>query len=254
MPWKDCSAVDERKEFIIAFRRREQSFSALCRYFGVSRPTGYKWLERFAESGEDGLVDQSRAPLLQPRAMPEALRAPILALRSHHPTWGPKKLKARLEQDHPDLAWPARSTIGDLLRREGLAKPRPVRRRTLLHDEPLRHATAPNAVWCADFKGWFLTGNGQRCDPLTITDAYSRYLLRCRSTPKTDGPHVRRIFESAFAQFGLPDAIRIDNGPPFASTGLAGLSRLSVWWIRLGIRRSESSCNGSRSFPPKFSN
>ena len=236
MPWKERTAVEERKAFITAFVRKEESFSALCRYFGISRPTGYKWLERFDEIGESGLQDQSRAPAHQPRAMPEALRGPILELRAAHPTWGPKKLKARLERLHPQLAWPARSTIGQLLKREGLARPRPARRRTLIHDQPLAHAQAPNEVWCADFKGWFLCRNGQRCDPLTISDAYSRYLLRCRAVPKTDGPHVREIFEAAFREFGLPAAIRTDNGPPFASTGLAGLSRLAVWWIRLGIR------------------
>jgi transposase InsO family protein len=236
MPWKEHTAVDERRAFVTAFQRREQSFSALCRYFGISRPTGYKWLERFTASGDAGLEDESRAPLHQHRAMPEALRSAILELRAHHPTWGPKKLKARLESDYPDRAWPARSTIGELLRREGLAQPRPARRRTLLHDQPLAHAAAPNDVWCADFKGWFLTANGQRCDPLTITDAYSRYLIRCRAVPKTDSPHVQQIFEAAFRECGLPLAIRTDNGAPFASTGLAGLSRLAVWWIRLGIR------------------
>ena len=235
MPWREVTAVDERKDFITAWKRQELSFSALCRGFGVSRPTGYKWIERFQESGEDGLSDESRTPVHQPRAMPPALRTRILDLRQRHPRWGPKKLKARLETDSPDLVWPARSTIGELLRREGLAQPRPARRRTLVHDEPLAHAALPNDVWCADFKGWFLTRNGQRCDPLTITDAYSRYLLRCRSVPKTDGPHVKTIFEAAFREFGLPAAIRTDNGPPFATTGLAGLSRLSVWWIRLGI-------------------
>jgi transposase InsO family protein len=235
MPWKERTAVDERKAFITAVNRKEQSFSALCRYFGISRPTGYKWIGRFDISGEAGLEDESREPLSQPRSMPETLRNAILELRARHPTWGPKKLKARLETDRPKIAWPARSTIGELLRREGLARPRPARRRTLVHEEPLSHAEAPNDVWCADFKGWFLTGNGQRCDPLTITDAYSRYLLRCRVVPKTDGAHVKQVFETAFREFGLPRAIRTDNGPPFASTGVCGLSRLAVWWIRLGI-------------------
>lgn len=235
MPWKEHTAVDERIAFLTAWSRQELSFSALCRHFEISRPTGYKWIERFNQEGEAGLHDQSRAPATQPRAMPAARRNAILDLRSQHPTWGPKKLKARLETDHPDLAWPARSTIGGLLRRQGLAQPRPARRRTLLHQQPLAHAAAPNDVWCADFKGWFLTGDGQRCDPFTLTDAYSRFLLRCRAVPKTDGPHLRQLFEAAFREFGLPAAIRTDNGPPFASTGLAGLSRLSVWWIRLGI-------------------
>ena len=244
MPWKERTAVDEKKSFLIAWERQEQSFSSLCRYFGISRPTGYKWLERFEAEGERGLEEQSRAPLHQPKAMAEALRSRILALRAQHPTWGPKKLKKTLETAHPDMAWPARSTIGDLLRREGVARPRPARRRTLPHVDPLRHVEGPNDVWCADFKGWFLCANGQRCDPLTITDAYSRYLLRCRAVPKTDGEHVQAIFQAAFREFGLPGAIRTDNGPPFASPGLCGLSRLSVWWVRLGIlpERIEPGC------------
>jgi transposase InsO family protein len=236
MPWKEKTAVDERKAFITAWQRQELSFSALCRGFGVSRPTGYKWLERFDSGGAAGLEDLSRMPIHQPRAMPQALRGPLLELRAEHPHWGPKKLKARLERLHPHLAWPARSTIGELLRREGLAQPRPQRRRTLVHTAPLAHAQAPNDVWCADFKGWFLCRNGQRCDPFTLTDAYSRFLLRCRHVAKTDGPHLREILEAAFREFGMPRYIRTDNGPPFGSTGLAGLSRLAVWWLRLGIQ------------------
>ena len=236
MPWKERTAVDERTAFVTAWQRQEMSFSALCRGFGVSRPTGYKWLERFDAEGPPGLVDLSRTPLHQTRALPEALRARILEMRAQHPTWGPKKLKGRLERLYPDLAWPARSTIGDLLRREGLAQPRAKRRRTLPYSAPLAHAQAPNDVWCADFKGWFLCRNGQRCDPFTLTDAYSRFLLRCRHVPKTDGPHLREILEAAFREFGMPRFIRTDNGPPFGSTGLAGLSRLAVWWLRLGIQ------------------
>ena len=134
--------------------------------------------------------------------------------------------------------------MGELLRREGLAQPRPQRRRTLTYAAPLAHAQSPNDVWCADFKGCFLCSNGQRCDPFTLTDAYSRFLLRCRHVPKTDGPHLREIFEAAFREFGLPRYIRTDNGAPFASTGLAGLSRLAVWWLRLGIQpeRIEPGC------------
>ena len=213
MPWKEKTAVEERKAFITAWQRQELSFSALCRGFGVSRPTGYKWLERFDAEGPSGLIDLSRIPIHQPRALPEALQGPLLELRAEHPTWGPKKLKARLERLYPDLAWPARSTIGELLRREGLAQPRPKRRRTLVHTAPLAHAQAPNDVWCADFKGWFLCRNGQRCDPFTLTDAYSRFLLRCRHVPKTDGPHLREILEAAFREFGMPSYIRTDNGP-----------------------------------------
>jgi putative transposase len=236
MPWKESTLVDQRKEFIAAFQAQEVSFTALCKYFNISRPTGYKWVVRYLADGEAGLRDESRAPHSQPRLTPEPVQTRILALRAKHPTWGPKKLHSALEQRDPRTAWPAPSTIGELLRREGLTCPRPARRRTPPQEQPLAHAEEPNHVWCADFKGWFVCRNGERCDPLTITDAYSRYLLRCRAVPKTDGSHVRTVFESVFREYGLPLAIRTDNGPPFASTGLAGLSRLAVWWIRLGIR------------------
>jgi transposase InsO family protein len=236
MPWRKSTLVDERKAFIAAFQAQDLSFSALCRYFNISRPTGYKWILRFMADGEAGLLDQSRAPFHQPRSTPEPLHCRIIEARNQHSTWGPKKLLALLERRDPHAPWPAPSTIGEILRREGLTHPRRTRRHTPPHTQPLAHAESPNQVWCADFKGWFLCQNGQRCDPLTLTDAYSRFLLRCRAVPNTDGGHVRQVFTNAFREFGLPEAIRTDNGPPFASTGLAGLSRLSVWWIRLGIR------------------
>lgn len=234
MPWRSATVEDARREFLIAYQNEEASFSALCRYFGITRPTGYKWLGRFARG--EGLGDRSRAPHVQRFATPSWQQAEILALRARHPLWGPKKLLPVLQRRRPEVAWPAASTVGEILRREGLTHPRPRRRRTLPNEQPLSHAEQPNAVWCADFKGWFLTGDGRRCDPLTITDAYSRYLIRCRHVPKTDGPHVREVFTAAFREHGLPAAIRTDNGPPFASTGLAGLSRLAIWWLRLGIR------------------
>ena len=244
MPWKERTAVDERKAFLLGYERGEVSFSALCRQFNISRPTGYKWLERWQEGKEAGLHDRSRAPVHPARGTPRALQDRILELRQAHPSWGPKKLLAWLHRKEPRQPWPAASTIGELLRREGLAHPRPARRRTLPWSEPLAHAQQPNDVWCADFKGWFLCQNGERCDPLTVTDAYSRYLFSCCAVPKTDGPHVRHVMEAAFRRYGLPLAMRTDNGPPFASPGIAGLSRLSVWWIRLGItpERIERGC------------
>jgi transposase InsO family protein len=157
-------------------------------------------------------------------------------LRSRHPSWGPRKLRAYLQREAPKILWPAASSVGDLLRREGLAHPRRKRKRTPPYTEPLKHAEAPNQVWCADFKGWFLTQDGSRCDPLTITDAYSRYLLRCCTVKRTDGEHAWAVFEAAFREFGLPEAIRTDNGTPFASRAPAGLSQLSMLWLRLGIR------------------
>lgn len=235
MPWKESSSMDERLRFINAWQKRQVSFSSLCREFGVCRPTGYKWIDRFLREGEAGLVEESRAPFSQPNLTPVVLQNRILRLRRKYPTWGPRKLRNWLEENEPQHAWPAASTIGDLLRREGLCSARPLRRRTPPYSAPLAHAEAPNDVWCADFKGWFVCGNGDRCDPLTITDAYSRFLIRCQIVPKTDGPHTRSVFEAAFRQFGLPKRIRTDNGTPFASHGIAGLSRLSIWWIRLGI-------------------
>jgi putative transposase len=149
--------------------------------------------------------------------------------------WGPRKLKRILERDEPGRNWPAASTIGALLKREGLVVARKKRLHTAPYTEPLAHAQECNRVWCADFKGWFRTGDGERIDPLTISDAYSRYLLRCQSVEKTDTARVQAIFEAAFREYGMPEAIRTDNGPPFASHAVSGLSRLAVWWIKLGI-------------------
>jgi putative transposase len=159
----------------------------------------------------------------------------ILELRYAHGHWGPRKLKRYLEDHEPGRRWPAASTIGSLLHREGLAVPRKKRRRTPPYTQPLAHADEANRVWCADFKGWFRTADGERIDPLTISDAASRYLLRCQASEKSDTRGVQAIFEVAFREYGMPQAIRTDNGPPFASQALLGLSRLAVWWIKLGI-------------------
>jgi transposase InsO family protein len=236
MPWKQRKALDEKKYFIEEWKRQEISLAELCRRYEISRQTGYKWLERYEQEGEAGLEEHSRAPLHHPQAMPTEVRDAVVNMRSQHPNWGPRKLRACLQRDTPRMVWPAASSIGDLLRREGLAHPRRKRKRTPPYTEPLKHANAPNQVWCADFKGWFLTQDGVRCDPLTITDAYSRYLLRCCVVKKTDGEHVWAVFEAAFREFGLPEAIRTDNGSPFASRAPAGLSQLSMLWLTLGIR------------------
>ncbi len=227
--------MDERRELIAAIKRDEEKVSELCRQYSISRKTAYKWLERYEAEGEAGLQDRSRAPLYQPQRMSEEVGRALVELRGEHPRWGPRKLKAYLERRRPEQDWPAASSIGALLSREGLSHPRRQRRRTPARTEPLAHVTAPNQVWAADFKGHFLCGDGRRCDPLTITDGYSRYLLRCRAVAKADGPHVRSVFEAAFREYGLPLAIRTDNGPPFASVAPGGLSRLGMWWIRLGI-------------------
>ncbi len=209
--------------------------AAVCRRFGVSRKTGYKWLDRYAQQGVAGLADQSKAPKRQAQAFPAEIEREILALRARYPTWGEDKLKARLERTNPDINWPAHSTIGALLKRHGLTHPGK-RRRHATPSSKLTSAKAPNQVWAIDFKGWFETGDGKRCDPLTISDTASRYLLRCQRVARSDTAHVRPLMEATFREYGLPTRILSDNGPPFASTGLAGLSRLSVWWIRLGIQ------------------
>jgi putative transposase len=244
MPWKERKAVDERRSFIEEWQKNEENFTELCRRFGIARQTGYKWIKRYEQHGEQGLDEHSRAPQHCWHALSETVVEAIVRLRQEHPRWGPRTLRARLEVLHPDEHWPAASSIGALLNREGLTHRRRRRRRTPLSTQPLQHAQAPNQVWCADYKGWFYCGDGQRCDPLTITDAYSRYLLRCRAVPKTDGVEARAVFEAVFREYGLPAAIRTDNGPPFASPAPAGLSRLNMWWLRLGIRheRIEPGC------------
>jgi putative transposase len=236
MPWSETCAMDERMRFVIAASEDEAVMSEVCAEFGISRQTGYKWLLRYRAEGLEGLKDRSRAPLRHGLAREEELVAAALDLRERRPTWGPKKLRRKLLERWPDLSAPAASTIGDWLRKEGLTQSRRPRRRCPPFASPLAAAAAPNAVWCADFKGWFKTGEGKRCDPLTISDAMSRYLLRCKAVAQTDGEHVRAVFDAAFCEFGLPLAIRSDNGPPFASVGAGGLSRLAVWWIKLGVR------------------
>ncbi len=236
MPWSETCAMDERMRFVIAASEDDAVMSAVCAEFGISRPTGYKWLGRYGAEGLEGLKERSRAPLSHGRARDEAVVEAVLALRERHPTWGPKKLRKKLGERLPDIAPPAGSTIGDWLRKEGLTERRRPRRRCPPSSSPLAAADAPNAVWCADFKGWFTTGDRQRCDPLTISDAMSRYLLCCEAVAQPDGAHVRPLFEAAFCEFGLPLAIRSDNGPPFASIGAGGLSRLAVWWIKLGVK------------------
>lgn len=236
MPWQERNALDQRNEFINEWLKREKPMAELCRAYGISRKCGYKWLERFEENGRAGLCDASRAPRHSPQAIAASVAAAILAERRKHPSWGARKIRLVLGRQKPGFVWPAASSIGELLKREGLITARRPRRRTPPQKGPLAHAAAPNQVWCADFKGWFYCGDGMRCDPFTVTDAFSRYLLCCRAVEKSDGPHVRALMEAIFRQYGLPEAIRTDNGSPFASRAPGGLSRLSMWWLQLGIR------------------
>jgi transposase InsO family protein len=235
MPWKETCAMDERLRFIADCLMKEEPMSVLCEVYGISRKTGYKWLARHRADPAGGLSDRSRAPHSCGWRLDEAIAARVVALRRRRPHWGPRKLLAILARADPGIAWPAASTVGELLRREGLSMPHRRRRSALTRQAPFLEVRSANDVWCADFKGWFRTADGRRCDPLTISDAHSRYLLECRIVaPTREG--VRPRFERAFRSFGLPLAIRTDNGPPFASTGAGGLSRLSVEWVKLGIK------------------
>jgi transposase InsO family protein len=227
--------MEEKLRFLFEYELGEGTMTELCQQYGFSRETGYVWLRRYRAAGVTGLVERNRTPLRHPNQTPAEIERMVLELRQAHMHWGPRKLKRVLERDEPGRVWPAVSTIGALLKREGLVVARRKRNKTAPYGEPLAHADEANRVWCADFKGWFRTGDGERIDPLTISDAYSRYLLRCQAVEKADTARVQAIFEAAFREYGMPQAIRTDNGPPFASSAVSGLSRLAVWWIKLGI-------------------
>jgi transposase InsO family protein len=228
--------MDQRVRFLADWLRGGVSKRALCEAYGISRPTGDKWIRRYEAEGVQGLADRSRAPRRRPNATAEALRQRIVETKLAHQDWGPKKVMDWLRAQEPDGPWPADSTAGEVLKRAGLVQPRRRRRRAAPYSEPFAACEGPNQSWSADFKGDFVLGNGRRCYPLTISDNYSRYLLQCRALARSGYRQVRPWFEWVFREVGLPQAIRTDNGPPFASLALGGLSALSVWWIRLGIR------------------
>jgi len=233
MGW-GASAERAKLEFVADRKRGGTTMTALCEAYGVSREAGYELWRRYAAEGLQGLRPRSRAPHRSGRAMAETIATAVIDLRRERPSWGPRKLRAVLVERHPEVTWPAPSCIGELLRREGLSTPRRRRCAALPVDRPFAPVAAPNDLWCIDFKGWFRTRDGTRCDPLTITDADSRYLLECRIMPPTL-VEVQPAVDRVFREFGLPRAIRSDNGAPFASSGAGGLSRLAVHWLKLGI-------------------
>jgi transposase InsO family protein len=203
--------------------------------YGVSRKTVYKWVERYEILGTDGLKERPSTPLTRPRATPLDIASYILAAKSKHTKWGPRKLIAWLESRHPEKKWPAASTAQTILKREGWVKTRHRRRHTPAYTEPFINSKGANDIWCADFKGQFKLGEGRNCYPLTITDSYSRYLIGCQGLYRPTYANTRMQFERSFQDYGLPLAIRTDNGSPFASVALGGLSSLAVWFIKLGI-------------------
>jgi putative transposase len=237
MPWREPLPVaHQRADLVREYRSGLFTMTELAAQYGVSRRTGYKWVAAYEAHGWAGLQDQSRRPHHSPQATDEDVVEVLLAIRRRHPRWGPKKLLAVAQRGHRDVAWPARSTLAALLKRRGLVTPRRRRRAPSVVPGGAPGAfTRPNEVWTVDYKGEFLTGDQRYCYPFTLRDAFSRYVLRCDALTAHTLAITRPRFERAFAEYGLPDRIRSDNGPPFGGPGLGRLSTLAVWWIRLGI-------------------
>ena len=234
MPWKECNAMDERLKFVAKLLDGEK-MAVMCREFGISRKTGYKIFNRYKDFGIRGLEDRARSPYRHPNKTPFQVEKAILRIKRSHKSWGAPKIRDKLIKEFPVIKPPAASTIHAILDRHGLVKRRK-RKRYRAQGTELSHAKVPNALWCADFKGEFMLGNRKYCYPLTVTDYKSRYLLGCEGLESVKEVGAFSVFERVFRDYGLPVAIRTDNGVPFASPhALYGLSRLSVWWLRLGI-------------------
>jgi|JI10StandDraft_1071094.scaffolds.fasta_scaffold119141_2 putative transposase len=235
MPWRETSQELERVKFITALETSEANFSELCRQFGISRETGYTWKRRFEEQGVVGLADRPPLAHHHPNATAKAVEDRVVAVRKQHPTWGPKKVQAWLLANEPELQVPAASTVGDILKRRGLTAARKRRLRVPPGRVHLEAATCPNALWTTDHKGSFRLLSG-RCHPLTVNDAFSRFSLKCEALTNTSEEAAWPHYEAAFREYGLPYRMRSDNGVPFATAHALGrLSRLSVWWVKLGI-------------------
>lgn len=235
MNWKDTCPMNEKVKFISAYLSKDFNLTELCRRFSISRKTGYKWLARYELEGIEGLKDRTRANHEPHNATSSDIVEQLLEVKHQHPYWGPKKVGLYLLNKRPKVDWPAISTIGDIFKKHGLTKSRKCRRKVPPHTKPFNDCDDSNRVWSADFKGQFKLGQNGYCYPLTITDNYSRYLLACRGLSEPNALNVKKWFERVFIEFGLPEAIRTDNGPPFSSICVGGLSRLSIWWIKLGI-------------------
>lgn len=235
MPWNQRSPMDLKMTFISDYLRRVCSIAELCRNFGISRKTGYKWISRYSIQGSIGLCDRSRRPRKSPTTIAEKVVQLLVEARRRHPTWGPKKLLVCLSRKHRSQVWPSNSTVSRILKTQGLVTPRRRRPRAGHPGKPLSSMNAPNDVWTADFKGKFFTGDRRRCFPLTIGDGCTRFALEWRGLLSPDLKGTWKWFIRVFKEYGLPLTIRTDNGPPFAGRGLARLSFLSLWWISLGI-------------------
>lgn len=236
MPWEQTSAMDQRVQFIADWLSRDYTKMELCRAYGISRPTADKWIQRYQQGGVEQLAERSRAAHYHPNQSSEEVVQMLIETKLYQQNWGPKKVLDYLRQNGPELGWPADSTAGEILKRAGLVKHRVRRHHVSPYSEPFGDCQGPNQIWSADFKGDFALGNHRRCYPLTLSDNFSRYLLLCRALEHPSYQAVRPWFEWVFREYGLPEAIRTDNGPPFASLAIGGISELSKWWIQLGIR------------------
>ena len=237
MPWKETCPMDERIEFIAGYLRGAVAVTELCAEAGISGKTGYKWIRRYEQEGPRGLLEKSRARHTQAQRTTKDQVERILKVRRQY-RWGARKLKDRLETLWPDEHWPAASTIGTILDDEGLIKPRgKPRPKATPSPHPLIEPQAPNELWTIDFKGQFRMGNRRFCFPLTLVDDYSRYILRCDGVSTVSREQILPGLRAAFRRYGMPHAIRSDNGPPFATNSIAGLSKLGVWWKKLGIHQ-----------------
>lgn len=234
MGWKEVKVEQQRLNFIKEHIEAGISFTELCQNYGISRKTGYKWLERFLEKGEGGLRDLSKAPHSHPHELSKETVRAILEMKETYPKWGAKKIHAKLPALQPNVKLPSINSVGNVLSRHDLVCPRRYRRR-VPETAPLSHCIEANNVWAYDFKGWFLTGDGSKCEPLTITDCHTRYLLKCTCLRRKRAVDVWSVFEALFYEYGLPLKVRSDNGPPFATPGAGRLSTLSIRLIKAGV-------------------
>jgi transposase InsO family protein len=236
MPWKETCPMDQKVELINSWLKDEYTITELSQAYNVSRKTIYKWLDRYQARSWVGLEELPRAPLQHPNATGRETVNTLIDTKLRHRSWGPKKIIARLERDYPQQAWPSPSTAGDLLKKAGLVSHRPRKRHTPPYSQPFQECAHPNDVWSMDYKGQFRLGDSRLCYPLTISDNYSRYLLGCQGLYHPNYENTRPCLERTFQEYGLPLAIRNDNGAPFASVGLGGISALAVWLIKLWVR------------------
>jgi transposase InsO family protein len=236
MPWEQTSAMDQRVQFIADWLSHDYAKIDLCRAYGISCPTADKWIKRYQQGGVEQLEERSRAAHCHPNQTSEEVVQMLIETKLYRQSWGPKKVLDYLRDNGPELVWPADCTAGEILKRVGLVKRRVRHRHVSPYGEPFGSCQGPNQIWSADFKGDFALGNHRRCYPLTLSDNFSRYLLLCRALEHPSNQAVRPWFEWTFREYGLPEAIRTDNGAPFASLAIGGVSELSKWWIKLGIR------------------